>query len=147
VRRYIRHSTDLPVDVRMSRVVVRGREYLRNISRGGLCFRSTMPLTPGLTIEVEIPVAEPVFRTGGVVAWCRPAEGRERDFEVGVSFSDVSPVDGKRLVDQVCHIEHYKREIWLRQGRWLTGEEAALEWLSRHSALDLDLFARAPALD
>ena len=137
MRRYIRHSTDLPVDVRMSRVVARGREYLRNISRGGLCFRSTTPLTPGLTIEVEIPVAQPVFRTGGVVAWCRPAEDGTSGYEVGVSFSDISPVIGKRLVDQVCHIEHYKREIWLREGRWLTGEEAALEWLCSHGVMDL----------
>ncbi len=128
MRRFIRHKTDCPVDVRLSEVVPPGREYLRNISRGGLCFRSTVALDAGTTIHIEIPVVDPVFETDGVVAWCLPAtEG----FEVGVRFAGQDP-HKHHIVEQVCQIENYKREIWVRDGRRLNGEEAALEWLRRH---------------
>ena len=134
MRRYLRHSTDCPVDVRLSDVVPHDREYLCNISRGGLCFRSTVAIDPGATIHVEIPIAEPVFETDAVVAWCRAAA---RGFEVGVRFVGRHPHQ-PRLIEQVCQIEHFKREIWVQDGRQLTGEEAAVEWIRRHRA-ELDV--------
>ena len=134
MRRYLRHPTDCPVDVRMSDVVPHDREYLCNISRGGLCFRSTVALPPGAAIHVEIPIAEPVFEADAVVAWCRAAA---QGFEVGVRFAGRHPPP-HRLVEQVCQIEHFKREIWVQDGRRLTGEEAAVEWIRRHRT-EMDL--------
>ena len=130
MRRYLRYPTDCPVDIRMSDVVPRDREYLRNISRGGLCFTSTVSLNPGATIHIEIPVVKPVFESDGVVAWC---QATEQGFEVGVRFCDHS-VHQQRVVEQVCQIEQFKREVWVRDGRQLTGEEAAVEWFHRHQA-------------
>lgn len=133
MRRYIRHSTDLPVEISLSHMVPRGREYLYNISRGGLKFRSTIALEPGRVIRVGIPVAQPVFETQGVIAWCQPASDGKPGFDVGVHFDGLEPSRGERVIDRVCHIEQYKRDIWLREGRWLTGEEAALEWLQHET--------------
>ena len=144
MRRYIRHSTDLPVDISLSHVVPRGREYLRNISRGGLRFRSTIALEPGRGIRVGIPVSQPVFETQGVVAWCQPANDGKPGFEVGVHFDDLHPVIGDGLMDRICHIEQYKHEVWLRDGRWLTGEEAALEWLQQQAEQALPAEPRGP---
>ena len=127
MRRYIRHTTDCPVDVQLSEVVPPGREYLRNISRGGLCFRSLVALDIGATIHITIPVAQPVFDTAGVVAWCEPTPD---GFEVGVRFAGQDPRK-HLIVEQVCQIENFKREIWMQDGRRLNGEEAALEWLRR----------------
>jgi len=129
MRRYLRHPTDCPVDIRLSDVV-RDREYLRNISRGGLCFISTIPIDAGAAIHIEIPIVEPVFETDGIVAWCHPtADG----FEVGVRFAGRDQ-SRHRVVEQVCQIEQFKREIWIRDGRMLSGEESALEWLRGHQA-------------
>jgi len=129
MRRYLRHPTDCPVDIRLSDVV-RDREYLRNISRGGLCFISTIPIDAGAAIHIEIPIVEPVFETDGIVAWCHPtADG----FEVDVRFAGRDQ-SRHRVVEQVCQIEQFKREIWIRDGRMLSGEEAALEWLRGHQA-------------
>jgi hypothetical protein len=36
-----------------------------------------------------------------------------------------------RMVEQVCHIEQYKKELFEDEGRALTGEQAAMEWIKR----------------
>lgn len=125
MRRHVRHPSDLPVHVRLSKLVSHDRDYLRNISRGGLCFTSPVPIGAGATIHIEIPVAQPVFETDGVVVWCDSAEN---GFEVGVRF--VGSLQDPRIVEEICQVENYRREIWLREGRQLSGEEAALEWMA-----------------
>jgi hypothetical protein len=122
MRRHIRHSTDVPIDVRLSQTVPGDREYLCNISRGGLCFRSLAPIAEGISIRIEVPVAQPVFETEGIVAWCRPSD---QGYEVGVRFTGCR--QDPQLVAEVHQVEHYKREVWVRDGRLLSGEEAAAE--------------------
>ena len=38
-----------------------------------------------------------------------------------------------RMVEQVCHIEHWKKEIREKEGRELTGEQAAMEWIKKYA--------------
>jgi hypothetical protein len=38
-----------------------------------------------------------------------------------------------RMVEQICHIEHYKNEIREKEGRLLNGREAALEWINKYA--------------
>lgn len=35
------------------------------------------------------------------------------------------------MVEQLCHIEHYKAEVLAREGRQLDGEQAAREWIRK----------------
>jgi hypothetical protein len=35
------------------------------------------------------------------------------------------------MVEQVCHIEHYKNEVKRREGREISGEQAANEWIAK----------------
>ena len=35
------------------------------------------------------------------------------------------------MVEQICHIEHYKSEVLAREGRHLDGEQAAREWIQK----------------
>jgi len=88
-------------------------------------------VNPGSTIHIEIPIRKPVFVANGVVVWCRKVHDH---FEVGVSFDDPQTEFNVRMVEQVCHIEKYKREILEREGRTLTGEQAAIEWIEKHAA-------------
>jgi len=37
-------------------------------------------------------------------------------------------------VEQICHIEQYKRDMRDQEGRELTGEQAAYEWIERFAA-------------
>jgi hypothetical protein len=36
------------------------------------------------------------------------------------------------VVEQVCHIENYKKVVYQAEGRLLTAEEAAMEWIGKY---------------
>jgi hypothetical protein len=131
MRLYLRHPTDIPIRYRLGRVVTDHSDRLRNISHGGLCFRSRSHVAPGASIHVQIPIAEPVFEADGVVVWCHPAD---RAFEVGVRFDGMETNYRVRMVEQVCQIEHYRHETLRTEGRELTGEQAAAEWIEQNAA-------------
>jgi hypothetical protein len=131
MRQYLRHPSDIPIAYRVDAVASSSTHHLRNISEGGLCFNSRSDITPGSSIHVEIPIAEPVFEADGIVVWCRSSNG---DFEVGVRFDGIEADYSVRMVEQVCHIEHYRRETLRSEGRVLTGEEAAVEWIEKNAA-------------
>ena len=131
LRQYLRHPSDVPLAYHLGEVVTDRSHYLRNIGAGGLCFSSRIAISPGAHIHIEIPIAEPVFKADGVVVWCEPAE---ENFEVGVRFDGVDAEYGLRMVEQVCQIEHYRHEIFRSEGRILSSEEAALEWIKKYAA-------------
>ena len=53
---------------------------------------------------------------------------------VAVGFLDRADAYRARMVEQICHIEQYRRDVWQREGRRLTAEEAAREWIERYAA-------------
>jgi hypothetical protein len=133
MHKYVRHPADIPINFRLGALGADHREYARNIGQGGLCFLSPVHINPGTAIHIEIAVAEPTFRAEGMVVWCRRNE-EERAFEVGVGFEGLQTAYSIRMVEQVCHIEHYRQEVFRTEGRTLTSEEAALEWIEQFSA-------------
>lgn len=107
---------------------VRRDEYLRNVSEGGLCFVSAIALDPGLAIRLTIPVFGQQYEVDGKVAWCRPAPP---GFEVGVGFYTPQDTFCVRMVEQLCYIEDYRLQVAREEGRELTSEQAAEEWIER----------------
>jgi len=130
-RQFLRHPSDVPISYSLRELVADRSDYLRNIGEGGLCFRSRIAIAPGTGIHIEIPIAKPVFEAEGIVVWCRDVEGAH---EVGVRFDGVDVEYGLRMVEQVCQIEHYRRKMLVREGRVLTGEEAAMEWIQKYAS-------------
>lgn len=131
MRKYIRHPSDVPIEIELGDVVASRTEYLRDISRGGLCFRSKIPLATDTVIRIRVPLVRPVFEAEGKVIWCKASTDH---FDVGVEFLKRSDLFRARMVEQVCYIEHYRNEIRKVEGRELTGEEAALEWIKRYAS-------------
>ena len=130
MRQFIRHPTDMPIKYDIGDVAVNKKEYLNNISHGGLSFRSNIYIEPGSVIDIRIPIRKPVFKAKGIVVWCRKNDGY---YEVGVEFEEGKTEYGVRMVEQVCYIEHYKKEIWEKEGRKLSGTEAAAEWIKKYA--------------
>jgi hypothetical protein len=133
MRQFLRHPTDIPIAYRLGRGLAGQSRPLRNVGHGGLCFVSTLAIAPGAEIQIEIEVAEPTFRAEGLVVWCRPSPG-DGDYEVGVRFDGVETEYAVRMVEQVCQIEHYRREVERCEGRTLGSQEAAMEWIERYAA-------------
>ena len=132
MRSYIRHPSDVPIDVRPDQGHTHApTQQLKNVSHGGLSFISKHPQEIGSTVTVRIPFVTPVFEATGKIRWCKPVENA---FEIGFEFLDEHDEFKSRMVEQICHIEHYKNEVLLTEGRVLTGHEAAIEWIAKYAS-------------
>ena len=54
--------------------------------------------------------------------------------DLGVEFLDRRDAFRARMVEQVCHIENYRKTVYHTEGRVLAGKEAALEWIGKYAA-------------
>ena len=130
MRQYIRHPADIPIEV--SRGIEAARAlHIHDVSHGGLAFRSDCEVEPGAVIEVRIPAVLPVFETKARVVWC---SARADGYELGVEFLHADDAFRARMVEQVCHIENYKKAVLRTEGRELAADEAAMEWISKYAA-------------
>ncbi|HLM68693.1 MAG TPA: PilZ domain-containing protein [Longimicrobium sp.] len=130
-RRFIRHTADVPIEVR----AVAGSDAVMqqgtNISEGGLAFVSDACLDQEGTIEVRIPEVDPPFEAQARVVWCRPEDdGR---FLVGVQFLDAKDEFRARMVEQVCTIEKYRKDVLEQEGREISSQDAAAEWIQKYA--------------
>jgi hypothetical protein len=130
MRVFVRHPSEFPIELRASDDPDPTREQMRDLSVGGLCCRSSSPRVEGQRVHVRIAVGSPAFVTEGRVAWCRP---HEDSYRIGIEFVGDSAALRLRMVEQVCHIERYHRQQ-LAEGREVTGEQAAEEWIAQYAA-------------
>lgn len=131
MRSYLRHPTDIPLRYRQLDSRRNGSELLRNVGHGGLCFQASRPIESGTPLHITIALYGPPFEADGVVVWCRP---KGEAYEVGVQFRDEKTEFAVRMVEQACQIEHYKQEVMRTEGRTLSGDEAAREWIEKYAA-------------
>lgn len=129
-REFIRHTADVPLEVTAVAGAAPVARHGVNVSHGGLAFTSEEYVEPGSTILIRIPEVEPPFEAHARVAWCR-REGS--GFWVGAQFLDSGDAFRARMVEQVCSIERYRREVEEREGRVLGPTEAAAEWIGRYA--------------
>jgi hypothetical protein len=132
MRQFIRHPSNVPIEIRC----VSEKGYVersgKNVGFGGLAFVSDTAIQPETIVALRIPCLKPIFEVPAArVAWCKD-EGRQ--YAVGVQFLDSDVAFRVRMVEQVCHIETYRRQIEVEEGRKLTTEEAAREWIKRYAS-------------
>jgi PilZ domain len=131
MRQFIRHPADIPIEVSTGDQSADATRHTHNVSLGGLAFQSDRELEPGIVVEVRVPFVRPMFETKARVVWCRAHEG---GFELGVAFLHPDDAFRARMVEQVCYIENYKKAVYQTEGRLLTGEEAAMEWIGKYAS-------------
>jgi hypothetical protein len=59
---------------------------------------------------------------------------RENSYETGVEFLSRDDAFMAHMVEQVCLIENYRQDILRTEGRLLSPEDAAKEWISKYAA-------------
>ena len=128
IRRYIRHTLDVPLEVKMGGAPLAEFDHGVNVSHGGLAFLSDKCLDIGAIVELRIPTVDPPFEAEARVVWCRPERKR---FLVGVEFMEAGDAFRSRMVEQVCSIESYRERVRESEGRALTSQEAAAEWITK----------------
>jgi hypothetical protein len=130
MRSYIRHPTSIPIEVCAGNSAPMPMA-VQNLSAGGLCFITEQSMRVGTVVEFAIPSVRPNYHSEGVVVWRR--EQSPHVFEVGLRFTSDDEFFRVRMAEQVCQIEAY-RQLQQEQGRELSSEEAALEWIGRFAA-------------
>ena len=127
-RRYIRHPSRIPIRFDLHSDVDHRDDYLRNVSEGGVCFATSVALESGQPIRLTIPVLGQDYEVDGRIAWCRETL---YGFEVGVRFMTPQDRFSVRMVEQLCYIEDYRQQVEREEGRQLSSEQAAEEWIER----------------
>lgn len=132
MRQYVRHPSDIPVDLH----VINGHRdsrhaQMHDVSIAGLSCRVAAPVAEGAYVELNVPSITDACLGRGTVAWCRPCRGC---FKVGVQFLDEQDAYRARMVEQLCQIEAYRRQMEASEGRFMDGEAAAAEWIERYAA-------------
>lgn len=131
MRRFLRHNSDLPVELRLRRQPPTPWQRLDNIGLGGVACHSTRPISQGTAVELHIPLLGEQASYPGRVAWC----SKQSDaYLVGVAFSGQDTGQRAQMVEQVCSIEQYRRHREKQVGQILPLELIAEEWHEQQAA-------------
>ncbi|MGH7447358.1 MAG: PilZ domain-containing protein [Longimicrobiales bacterium] len=129
-RQFIRHAAGVPIEIRTVAGRPQQRQPAVDISEGGLSFVSDDEIQIGSTIEIRIAQVDPPFEARARVVWTRR---EEKGYCIGVQFLDADAAFRARMVEQVCSIESYRRRVEAEEGRILSRDEAAQEWIEKYA--------------
>lgn len=129
-RAFVRHPIGVPLEWEVVGQEGSAASLARDLSVGGISFPARRPPLPGERLRVRIGLTQPPFEAEGVVVRVEPGEAGS---VVGVAFDSQKVWFRVRLVEQLCHIEAWRRDQE-GQGRRLDFEEAAHEWIPAHAA-------------
>jgi hypothetical protein len=125
-----RHEGDLPIRVRTDDSKTYRNESMNNISLGGMSFRSNFNFEPGTIVWIRAVTLENSPEIEGKIVWCK----RNRNsYNVGVEFDEPEAKFGIRILEQLFHIENYRRQVKKKEGRDLSREQAADEWIRKYA--------------
>jgi hypothetical protein len=124
---YIRHPDEIPATVNTCRDTLKPCKELQHSEFMGISLACDRFHATGSALDVVIPINGALFETIGFVSWCNPEpNGR---FRVGVQFDDPDIAYSVRMIEQLCHIEAYRQRIESKEGRLISQESAAAEWI------------------
>ena len=132
IRKFIRHPAGVPIQVNLDWADDEDDETtdqtITNVSLGGLAFLSHKPLEILQRVRISIPLIQQENFLVGNVVWC---EKSDPGYEIGIEFEHSRDVFRLRMIEQICHIEEYRKEVEQQEGRKLSSQEAAKEWISK----------------
>ena len=131
-REFIRHPSDIPIEYCFADQPLCVSDIVSDVSQGGLSFHSDQYIEPMQWLRLHIPIHEEHFEVDAQVRWCCLAEDGI-SYNTGVLFATAANAFSARMVEQVCHIEHYKKQVLEEEGRQLNGDEAAAEWIEKYA--------------
>ncbi|MDB6060729.1 MAG: type pilus assembly PilZ [Verrucomicrobiaceae bacterium] len=128
MRKFVRHPSSIPIELSVARAAI-PRARCRNISNGGFACTVDEPLPVGSSVCLRIPVIWPEYRGNGVVAWCQQVTPA---YEIGIQFV-AQDLFKTKMVEQLCQIEQYRIQLQLNEGRTLSSQAAAEEWIALYA--------------
>lgn len=126
-RQFIRHPSDIPIEYCFLDKSICLLDSINDVSVGGLSFQADRYIEPESWLHLHIPINDNHFEIDAQVRWCLKNNDH---YDVGVLFPGQKEAFSARMVEQVCHIEQYKKDVLEKEGRALSGDEAAAEWIT-----------------
>ncbi|SIS82346.1 hypothetical protein [Neptunomonas antarctica] len=125
---YIRHPHDIPAQISLCSQATISSNTANRSGKIGISVSTDNFYAIGTTLTIEISVKDPGFRASGHATWCIPEKNGR--FRTGLVFDDPDTAYAVRMIEQICHIEQYRKEMEKMEGRVLTPEDAADEWIN-----------------
>lgn len=126
---YIRHPEEIPIELEQLSRTLPASHSTQGL---GLICHSHNMIIEGSAVELRVPFVEPSIRVSGIVNWCR---NHGPGFELGIDFDNPDATMRMRMLEQLCQIHQYRLDIRAEQGRTLSPDDAAVEWIQRYAAL------------
>lgn len=128
-----RHNTSIPVDLQING---KGAQLsslrVANISAGGLGIYAPSAVATGTPVTLNFCDTWPDYVIRGDVAWCLD---EPQGYHLGIEFQHANEAFKARMLAQFGQIQRYRSSVRQNEGRRLTTDQAAREWI--------DLYAEA----
>jgi hypothetical protein len=127
---FIKHPDDQPISLRCLRQPANNFNAQRYRISGGVRISVNELVEPGAIIEIETRIQDRVVSFQGRVIWIKESPSKSK--QLGLVFDNAEEAYRARMIEQLCHIEHYLRRQ-NAEGRTLNARHAANEWINRYS--------------
>ena len=135
-RAYIRHPAEVSIEVSPYSSQEQLNLHLDNVSMGGLSFDSNQKFNKNTIVKLKIPDVKPVFKVNAIVRWCRDyaTDQTQNKYELGVEFLDTDDAFKVRMIEQVCHINEYRKKLQKESGKRISWNKASTEWIANYAS-------------
>lgn len=132
-RAYIRHPSNVGIQVSPLSTREQLNLEINNISMGGLSFDSHVSFYEDTVVKLRIPSIKPVFKVNAIIRWCREqSKNAECPYELGVEFLDSNDAFKVRMIEQACYISEYRKQVQKQRGKRITWNQASKEWIEKN---------------
>jgi hypothetical protein len=130
----MRHPTGMSIACRCRGHSNSVKSSLRDAGLGGLSFVSDGLFAGGDLLDLSFSARMTTARFSAVVAWRYDlGEGKTARHAYGVRFCNPDAFTRVRFLEQVCHIEAYRKIQGTQCGRHLSSNQAAAEWIAKYA--------------
>ncbi|MCP8687072.1 hypothetical protein [Marinobacterium sedimentorum] len=128
-QRFIRHPDEIPLELQVVDPLCNTVQLPMPL---GLLCRSAAMIATGQQVNISTSELAHAPAITGQIEWCH---AHQDHFELHICFASDEHAQRMRMFEQVCHIRRYRQWVQDQQGRSLSEDEAALEWIAKYAAL------------
>ncbi|WP_286239638.1 hypothetical protein [Neptuniibacter halophilus] len=125
---YIRHPDEFPIELSLQEAALTASP---SSSLQLLC-HSRQPFHSGEAIGIKIPSVASNLEVKGTIQSCTESQ---QGYVLGIGFCNQDAQMRIRMLEQLCYIQRYRRYVLTFEGRHLTEQDAALEWIDKYAHL------------
>ena len=124
---FIRHPDEFPIEFDLTE----STSTPNPLASLQLVCHSSTPFQSGEVIAIKIPSISPQLKINGTVESC---ENKQEGYELGIAFNN-DALMRIRMLEQLCYIQRYRNHVLAIEGRDISDQDAALEWIGKYAHL------------